>query len=92
VDKVSDILEPERRVGERLDVEGRVRRQKRRTAAEERRERGRSGQKSGGGGGGGGGRAPAKAQAAAAEGESIPDGEARTTLVNSGADNEVMNA
>ena len=31
-DKVSDILEPERRVGERLDVEGRVRRQKRRTA------------------------------------------------------------
>jgi ribonuclease G len=77
VDKVSDILEPERRVGERLDVEGRVRRQKRRTAAEERRERGRSGQKSGGGGGGG--RAPAKAQAAAAEGESIPDGEAPET-------------
>ena len=50
VDKVSDILEPERRVGERLDVEGRVRRQKRRTAAEQRREKGRSG--SGGGGGG----------------------------------------
>ncbi len=38
VDKVSDILEPERRVGERLDVEGRVRRQKRRTQAEQRRE------------------------------------------------------
>ena len=38
-DKISDILEPERRVGERTDVEGRVRRQKRRTAAEQRRER-----------------------------------------------------
>ena len=48
VDKVSDLLEPERRVGERLDVEGRVRRQKRRTAAEQRREKGRSGSGSGG--------------------------------------------
>ena len=54
-DKVSDILEPERRVGERLDVEGRVRRQKRRTAAEQRREQAASAGGSGGGGGGGGG-------------------------------------
>ena len=60
LDRVSDILEPERRVGERLDVEGRVRRQKRRTTAEERRERGRSGSKSAAGGGGGGGRGPSK--------------------------------
>ena len=60
LDRVSDILEPERRVGERLDVEGRVRRQKRRTTAEQRRERTRSGGGSGGGGGGGGGRDGAK--------------------------------
>ncbi len=53
-DKVSDILEPERRVGERTDVEGRVRRQKRRTQAEQRRERGKSGGGSGGGKSGGG--------------------------------------
>ena len=51
LDRVSDILEPERRVGERLDVEGRVRRQKRRTTAEQRRERTRSGGGSGGGSG-----------------------------------------
>ncbi len=85
LDRVSDILEPERRVGERVDVEGRVRRQKRRTAAEERRERGRapgksgggSGSGSGGGGGGGGGRGnpKVKAQVADANGESAGDGE-----------------
>jgi ribonuclease G len=85
VDKISDILEPERRVGERLDVEGRVRRQKRRTAAEQRREKGRG---SGSGGSGGGGRdsakKPAKATVAsegAAEGDeheahATEDGEA----------------
>jgi ribonuclease G len=67
-DKVSDILEPERRVGERLDVEGRVRRQKRRTAAEQRRERGRSG-----GNVGGGGRDTAK-KATTDAGESDGDG------------------
>ncbi|HMG98477.1 MAG TPA: Rne/Rng family ribonuclease [Gaiellales bacterium] len=74
LDRVSDILEPERRVGERLDVEGRVRRQKRRTTAEERRERGRSGSKSAAGGGGGGGRGPAKAKVADGD-ESAADGD-----------------
>ena len=38
-DHTSDILEPERTVGERVDVEGRLRRQKKRDAAEERRDR-----------------------------------------------------
>ncbi|MDX6540951.1 MAG: ribonuclease [Gaiellales bacterium] len=47
IDKVSDLLEPERRVGERLDVEGRVRRQKRRTQSEQRREKGKSGDSGG---------------------------------------------
>jgi ribonuclease G len=69
-DKVSDILEPERRVGERLDVEGRVRRQKRRTAAEQRRERGRSA-------GGGGGRDAAR-KATTEDGESEGEGAAQT--------------
>ncbi|MDP9259583.1 MAG: Rne/Rng family ribonuclease, partial [Actinomycetota bacterium] len=80
VDKVSDILEPERRVGERLDVEGRVRRQKRRTAAEQRRERGKSGTGNGGGsgsaGGGGGGRGRGgakKAPAAESGGDAVVD-------------------
>ncbi len=81
VDKVSDILEPERRVGERLDVEGRVRRQKRRTAAEQRREKGRSG--SGSGSGGSGGRGGAKKAAAVTEASvaAVDDdsGEARTS-------------
>ena len=84
LDRVSDILEPERRVGERLDVEGRVRRQKRRTTAEQRRERTRSGGGSGGGGGGGGGRDGAKkaVSAASSESDGAADGEAtepRTT-------------
>ena len=77
-DKVSDILEPERRVGERLDVEGRVRRQKRRTASEQRREKGRSGSGSGSGSGGGGGRDGAKKTAAVAAGsdaEGAADGD-----------------
>jgi ribonuclease G len=87
-DKVSDILEPERRVGERLDVEGRVRRQKRRTAAEQRRERGRSGSGSGGGGGGGG-RDTAR-KAATDEGESEGDGTAQpdATEPRTGEDGE----
>ncbi|HET6174418.1 MAG TPA: Rne/Rng family ribonuclease [Gaiellales bacterium] len=76
VDKVSDILEPERRVGERLDVEGRVRRQKRRTSAEQRRERGKGGGASGSGGGGG--RGP-KTPAAEADGEAVVDGDAPET-------------
>ncbi len=80
VDKVSDLLEPERRVGERLDVEGRVRRQKRRTTAEQRRERGKSG---GSGGGSGGGRgAGAKKPAAVtsdSDGAEEESGEPRTT-------------
>jgi ribonuclease G len=82
VDKVSDILEPERRVGERLDVEGRVRRQKRRTAAEQRREKGRPGGGSGssgssgsGGGRGGARKAPAKAPADDVESDGVADGE-----------------
>jgi ribonuclease G len=83
LDRASDILEPERRVGERLDVEGRVRRQKRRTAAEQRREKGRSGSGSGAGGSGGG-RGGAKKAAVSddTEGEGVPEsdsGEARTT-------------
>ena len=77
LDRVSDILEPERRVGERLDVEGRVRRQKRRTASEERRERSRSGQKSTAGGGSGGGRGAAKAKAGARRGR-VPSPTARS--------------
>jgi ribonuclease G len=80
LDRVSDILEPERRVGERLDVEGRVRRQKRRTTAEQRRERTRSG---GSGGGGGGSRDGAKKAAAeSSESDGAADAEAtesRTT-------------
>ena len=84
LDRVSDILEPERRVGERVDVEGRVRRQKRRTAAEERRERGRAPGKSGGGsgsgGGGGRGNAKVKAQVADANSESAGDGEPLETI------------
>src|SRR4051812_49138153 len=78
VDKVSDILEPERRVGERLDVEGRVRRQKRRTAAEQRREKGRSGSGSSGGSGGGRGgakKAAAKVVADDVESDGVADGE-----------------
>ena len=38
VDRESDILEPARRVGERVDVEGRVRRQQKRAAQERRRD------------------------------------------------------
>ena len=71
LDRVSDILEPERRVGERLDVEGRVRRQKRRTTAEQRRERSK-------GGSGGGGRDNAK-KPAVASGESDGAAEAETS-------------
>jgi ribonuclease G len=82
-DKISDILEPERRVGERTDVEGRVRRQKRRTAAEQRRERGgRSGGSGSGGSGGaksgGGGdssRSKAADKTADGEAESLVDGD-----------------
>ena len=79
-DKVSDILEPERRVGERTDVEGRVRRQKRRTQAEQRRERGKSGSGGGSGGGkSGGGRDSSRSKAADkpadADAESVSDGE-----------------
>jgi ribonuclease G len=89
-DKVSDILEPERRVGERLDVEGRVRRQKRRTAAEQRRERGRSGSGSGSGGGGGGGGRDTARKAATDEGESEGDGTAQpdATEPRTGEDGE----
>jgi ribonuclease G len=81
-DKVSDILEPERRVGERVDVEGRVRRQKRRTAAEQRRERGRSSGSGSGGAGGGGGRDSSRAKAMDSDGDGAADGESpepRTT-------------
>jgi hypothetical protein len=76
VDKVSDLLEPERRVGERVDVEGRVRRQKRRTQAEQRREKGgRSGGGEGAGGGGGRGRGDgAKKKAPTATTDSESDG------------------
>jgi ribonuclease G len=40
-DRESDILEPTRRVGERVDVEGRVRRQQKRAAQERRRDQAR---------------------------------------------------
>ena len=82
LDRVSDILEPERRVGERLDVEGRVRRQKRRTTAEQRRERTRSGGAGGGGGGGGSRDGAKKAAAESSESDGAADAEAtesRTT-------------
>jgi len=82
LDRVSDILEPERRVGERLDVEGRVRRQKRRTTAEQRRERTRSGGSGGGGGGGGSRDGAKKAAAESSESDGAADAEAtesRTT-------------
>jgi ribonuclease G len=82
LDRVSDILEPERRVGERLDVEGRVRRQKRRTTAEQRRERTRSGGAGGGGGGGGSRDGAKKATAESSESDGAADAEAtesRTT-------------
>jgi ribonuclease G len=84
LDRVSDILEPERRVGERLDVEGRVRRQKRRTTAEQRRERTRSGGGgSSSGGGGGGGRDGAK-KATAESGGGGRDGAKKATAESGG--------
>ncbi|MDX6598246.1 MAG: ribonuclease [Gaiellales bacterium] len=87
VDKVSDILEPERRVGERLDVEGRVRRQKRRTAAEQRRDKGRSGSGSGGSGSGsGGGRGGTKKAAAKAVGDVESDGVTDRDVAENGSD------
>ncbi|MDX6564180.1 MAG: ribonuclease, partial [Gaiellales bacterium] len=89
VDKVSDILEPERRVGERLDVEGRVRRQKRRTAAEQRRDKGRSGSGSGSGGSGsgsGGGRGGTKKAAAKTVGDVESDGVTDGDVAENGSD------
>jgi ribonuclease G len=89
VDKVSDILEPERRVGERLDVEGRVRRQKRRTAAEQRRDKSRSGSGSGSGGSGsgsGGGRGGTKKAAAKTVGDVESDGVTDGDVAENGSD------
>jgi ribonuclease G len=81
LDRVSDILEPERRVGERLDVEGRVRRQKRRATTEQRRDR----QKSAGSGGGG---RPTAKKTAAVSSESDGAGEAQSGEPRTGEDAE----
>jgi ribonuclease G len=88
VDKVSDILEPERRVGERLDVEGRVRRQKRRTAAEQRRDKGRSGSGDGAGGGGRGRDAAKKKPTAAVDAGSDGAAESEGAEARTGEDGE----
>jgi ribonuclease G len=83
LDRVSDILEPERRVGERLDVEGRVRRQKRRATSEQRRDR-----QKGAAGGGGGRSTPKKTAAAAARSDSDAAEEAEASEQRPGEDSE----